>query len=743
DEAGDHAGTVWAEIRDIAQRYGAPITLTGGGGEHIFFRRPRRLSADKLPQTIAGCKSIEVKAGPRCQVVIPPSRHWSGGVYKAASGKSAAEHLQDIADAPELPKELEALLLREMGEPAKTKTKTKTKAQGPEVEVLIDETALEEETAQEQGREAFRRWARRTWPPDGVPGRGERNNALYRMSCAAVEYGCPRDVDSVFEWVEEFIEPSGLLTEEREKSRATVASAVRREDLQRGARNPVASKRTNGELPGFGRLLPEDLAALTLTDDGRVKATDANLLLIAARDPLLARLFTEWRMCGSIYWRFRCRNPFEVHLRGFDAVAEGPIEWSKGATACALAAWFEREYGVPNAKRDTLEAVMLTIAHRGARDAGNEAVQAMLAKAAAWCRQRFGSDAPQTDEQRRECEAHVRDSMRQLALALQAERTDWAAEALRMHLLASFRRLALRPPDEVYKHDHVIVLVGPQGCGKSSAIRRLALLPPEKGGVLEVADFSRREYMDDANEHQFIVCDELASFLRAREHEDVKRFVTDLRHAVNIKYGPVVREGRRFVLWGATNSPEFLNDPTGNRRYWPIVTKATMRDPIDIPRIEALHEQLWTAIALADLLRMTSYCDQATDQGAKFAAGAAEVEQECTGGSFLEEKLAQWWEDVQAYPDRMRRLRQSGLALSDLWAQLTVAPETQELLRGTSQRGLETRLGSLLRRWGWQKQRRWNGSTGRLETVFRYYPPPEAPAPPGAPPGAPGAPPKG
>lgn len=718
DVDGDDAARVWEEIEQAAKDVNAPVTITGGGGKHIFFRLPRRLPGE-LPNEVSGCKGIEIKSGSKRQVVLPPSRHYSGQVYRAESGKTAAEHLRDISNAPELPKSLVRLVFGDGGgddDAPKTKQRKKTgaaHAAQEEIPFVVDAALLDTPAAQEEGRRAFCEWAKREWPPHGVPVTGERNNATFRMACKAIEYGCQTTQEAVEEWLREFI--GEYAAEDPRGAANTIASAIRHASDQRGVRNPIAGATAiaQARFPGFSRLSKEQRAHLECTEDGRLaSSSEKSLLAIAEFDPLLRSLFAERRMHGSIYQRFVARDPFRVLLAQSDVerVAERPIDWAKHETHVSLAAWFEHEYGCKRVALHSLTALILRLCQANIRDAGHDACDDVLRDAMAW----LGGDGQLTDEKKEKAEAYIDMTMKQLAAVLKAEHADWAAEALRMHLLASFRRLRLRP-GEVYKHDHMIVFVGAQGAGKSTAIRHLALLPPETGGVLEVADLSRREYMDNANEHQFVVCDELAAFLRSREHDDVKRFVTDLTHTVNIKYGPVVSEGRRFVLWGATNNEEFLSDPTGNRRYWVIRTTATANDGIDFTALKAMRQQVWRAIALADLCRQATYPAEGS-RALDFRRMAQEIENEHTASSFLESIVRAWVDERKA---RLDTLRAHGVSLLEVWEQLP--EEHRRTLQGVSPRGIETRLGTQLRRLGWRRKRVW--TRGLDYGIHRYFPP--------------------
>lgn len=84
-------------LADLESRVGplppTVISLTGGGGRHLWFAQPER----PVPSRELG-PGLEIK-GSGGMVVVPPSRHTSGGTYRWVPGRAPDEH--DLAALPD------------------------------------------------------------------------------------------------------------------------------------------------------------------------------------------------------------------------------------------------------------------------------------------------------------------------------------------------------------------------------------------------------------------------------------------------------------------------------------------------------------------------------------------------------------------------------------------------------------------------------------------------------------------
>jgi Virulence-associated protein E/Bifunctional DNA primase/polymerase, N-terminal len=132
--------------------------------------------------------------------------------------------------------------------------------------------------------------------------------------------------------------------------------------------------------------------------------------------------------------------------------------------------------------------------------------------------------------------------------------------------------------------DHLLVLEGPQGLGKSQAVRTLGG-PWYLGNLPTVTSKDAQQALSG---HWIVEIAELEA-LRGIALTRVKDWITQTVDAFRPSYGRhLVRRPRQVVFIATTNESNYLSDETGNRRFWPIPVTA-----IDHPALEADRDQLW------------------------------------------------------------------------------------------------------------------------------------------------------
>lgn len=128
-----------------------------------------------------------------------------------------------------------------------------------------------------------------------------------------------------------------------------------------------------------------------------------------------------------------------------------------------------------------------------------------------------------------------------------------------------------KPGVESLRPAGVLVLPGEQKAGKSTLLNVLAFNDPEltSDQPLDVDD------RDSVSRCTSIWLGELAEVngvLRRADRERLKRFLTSRRDRFRKPYGRAdVDYIRRTSYIATTNDEQFLDDPTGNRRWWTIV----------------------------------------------------------------------------------------------------------------------------------------------------------------------------
>lgn len=168
---------------------------------------------------------------------------------------------------------------------------------------------------------------------------------------------------------------------------------------------------------------------------------------------------------------------------------------------------------------------------------------------------------------------------------LGAEDTKYTRAVARKSLVAAVAR-AMQPG---VKYDHMPILSGAQGIGKSTFLRILA----RNWFTDSLVTFEGKEASEMIQGSWVIEVGELSGMTRS-ETNTVKQFITKTDDKYREAYGR--RTGvfpRRCVFFGTTNDSEFLRDTTGNRRFWPVDVgllspkKSVFRD------LEQEVDQIW------------------------------------------------------------------------------------------------------------------------------------------------------
>ena len=176
-----------------------------------------------------------------------------------------------------------------------------------------------------------------------------------------------------------------------------------------------------------------------------------------------------------------------------------------------------------------------------------------------------------------------------LSVYLGAEANDYTHAVGRCWLISAIAR-AMIPGVQV---DHLLLLLGIQGSGKSSGLRALF------GADFFSDRLSPLGSKDSYVELQGVWCVELSelSAMRRSEIEATKSFLTARVDHVRLPYARRAQAlPRQCVFCGTSNDQNPFSDPTGSRRFWPVRT-----GKIDIPALTRDRDQLWAeAVALFD-----------------------------------------------------------------------------------------------------------------------------------------------
>lgn len=241
------------------------------------------------------------------------------------------------------------------------------------------------------------------------------------------------------------------------------------------------------------------------------------------------------------------------------------------------------------------------------------------------------------------------------------------------------------------KADYVLILEGPQGVNKSTALKTLAKEEYFNDTPFNIG--SKDAYLSLQGTWIYEI-GELDSLMRA-ESSTAKAFFTSAYDKFRPPYGRLtVKNPRQCIFAGTVNGNEYIKDRTGGRRYWPVWCQS-----IDIKALEADRDHLWA---------------------------------EAVHRYKAHEK---WWPEGNT-EHKLCKEAQDLRILDDPWEiKITTYIEGKHkvTIGDILERGLdkdpghwtksdETRIGQLMQRWGWRRKRVW---TKRKTNRITVYVPPE------------------
>lgn len=174
---------------------------------------------------------------------------------------------------------------------------------------------------------------------------------------------------------------------------------------------------------------------------------------------------------------------------------------------------------------------------------------------------------------------------------LKVKDSDYTRECSRLIFAGGIHR-AYHPGCKV---DVTVVLIGEQGCGKSTIARYLAM---DDMFHRVISTIEGKEGVEILKGVWIGEIAELMAMTKVKEIEKVKAFLTEQRDDYRPPYGKFVQTfERRCVFIGTTNNEQFLTDKTGNRRFLPVKCWRTREEGAEIvaheKEIRAHIAQCW------------------------------------------------------------------------------------------------------------------------------------------------------
>lgn len=172
---------------------------------------------------------------------------------------------------------------------------------------------------------------------------------------------------------------------------------------------------------------------------------------------------------------------------------------------------------------------------------------------------------------------------------LGAEDSVYTREVTRKALLGAVARI-ISPG---CKHDHVLVLVGPQGCRKSTTLAKLG----KSWFSDSLYTMTGKDAYEQLQGYWIIEMGEMAATKKA-DLEQIKQFVSKQTDSYRAAYARRTQEHpRQCAFFGTTNDDEFLRDSTGGRRFWPVTVTDAGKSRGDALTPEIV-DQIWAEIVV-------------------------------------------------------------------------------------------------------------------------------------------------
>lgn len=221
---------------------------------------------------------------------------------------------------------------------------------------------------------------------------------------------------------------------------------------------------------------------------------------------------------------------------------------------------------------------------------------------------------------------------------LGAEDNDYVRAVTRKSIVAAVARVFVPG----IKFDNIVVLIGPQGIGKSTLLFKLS-----KGWFTDsLTTVAGKEAYESIIGSWIIEMAELSA-LKKSETENVKHFISKQEDKFRPAYGRRVELFKRqCVFFGTTNEMEFMKDKTGGRRFWPVMTTEGVKSVFD-DLTEYEIDQIWAEAMRLFKAKETLFLDRKLEKNARELQERHTEESPKAGAvrEYLDTLLPEDWED--------------------------------------------------------------------------------------------------
>ena len=127
--------------------------------------------------------------------------------------------------------------------------------------------------------------------------------------------------------------------------------------------------------------------------------------------------------------------------------------------------------------------------------------------------------------------------------------------------------------------DCVLVLVGGQGVGKTHWLRQLGCGFIKSEMELHLSSNSGKDHQIEALRWPMVELSELDGIFKRNDINQMKSFISRDEDTLRVPYARrAITRARMTTFCASVNSPEFLSDTSGSRRFWPVEVDAIARD---------------------------------------------------------------------------------------------------------------------------------------------------------------------
>lgn len=229
------------------------------------------------------------------------------------------------------------------------------------------------------------------------------------------------------------------------------------------------------------------------------------------------------------------------------------------------------------------------------------------------------------------------------------------------------------------KHDHMLVLVGPQGCRKSTTLAKLG----REWFSDSLFTMSGKDAYEQLQGYWIIELGEMAA-ARKSEVEQIKSFISKQSDNYRAAYARRTQDHpRQCAFFGSTNDDEFLRDATGARRFWPVVVDNTgrvMSEKLDENEVD----QIWAEAVVAFKAGEHWYLSDDAEKEARVIQ-AEHTEESAKAGmirDFVEkqvpldwdnrslEERRYYWSGIGDDPDKSMLVDRDKICAAEIWCEL-------------------------------------------------------------------------